>query len=175
MSDEDKKSQAEIACESNADRISALEKKVSEMKEWENYLSKGGLLEQIMEQITELKKITNSQVVINNFYQKAINELRKDFYSHANLIVELKEELVNFENDFLIGQQDEINKIPNIESILRELIAVVESEFMVETGLLEKLDPKDSGGDDKPVDSTHILVQCPKCNHRWYINKEEIL
>jgi len=37
-------------------------------------------------------------------------------------IIELKEELVNFENDFLIGQQEEINKIPIIEKVLQDLM-----------------------------------------------------
>lgn len=41
---------------SNQDRIIELEKKVKEMKSWEDYLAHGGLLEQIMDKVEALEK-----------------------------------------------------------------------------------------------------------------------
>ena len=33
---------------------------------------------------------------------------------------------------------------------------------------------KDLGGSNKSIDSTHTLVQCPKCKYKYLISKEEI-
>lgn len=90
----------------------------------------------------------------------------------------------------------------NLKEVLRELISTFTGEFpiveLMDIGdkLLAKLDGgsarqteekpvlvfddrckafrEASGGVDKSKDSTHILIQCPKCNHKYLIKKEDI-
>ena len=135
----------------NDKRISELEKKV-EIFEMHN---KYGTVEQILNNIEEMKKTwdINIEDVLNQMlealhkrderieeivqrlddqfendqtFEKEIAELRKDFYSHASLIVELKEQIKNIW-DYLpsdLGEQitEERQRGATRQEVLRELI-----------------------------------------------------
>ena len=124
---------AQTAYHSLRSMITELEKKVSEMKSWEDYLAHGGLLEQIMEKVEELEKKLKDSLLLPTIVthghdhtelKERIEKLEtlagNNKYSLGETHQRIKK-LENKLNEFSSIGNENINKITQLEKELSEL------------------------------------------------------
>ena len=116
------------------DKIEILEKIVQDRKEYDLYLAKGGLIEQMIEQIAELRNLIQGNAISDlNHYEANDREIR-----------ELKEEIKRFKEYEEMIQDIHDEDIRKLKVVLRELIKDYKIKHStsrdVADKLLEKLD-----------------------------------